>query len=82
MKSVPRLNHATTEDLEQIDGQPPNLAALGHGCAFQERCRFAISKCTEERPELTEVLPDHYSACFVASELGSKPTHQPQASTS
>jgi oligopeptide/dipeptide ABC transporter ATP-binding protein len=82
MRSVPRLDHPTTEDLEQINGQPPNLAALGQGCAFQERCRFAIDKCAEERPELAEAAPDHYSACFVASELGKTPTNQSQASAS
>jgi oligopeptide/dipeptide ABC transporter ATP-binding protein len=82
MKSVPRLDHPPTDDLEQIDGQPPNLAALGAGCSFQERCNFALDKCAEERPELIEVTPAHYSACFVASELGNSPTNPIEVSTS
>ena len=37
MTSVPRLDLPVTERLVQVEGQPPNLADLPAGCAFQPR---------------------------------------------
>ncbi len=39
------------------------------GCAFHPRCRHAIARCHEERPELQEVAPDRLVACLRATEL-------------
>ncbi len=69
--SVPRLDLPRKRDLNVIDGLPPNLAHLPKGCNFGPRCTYAISRCMEEKPELEEVGPNHYSACFRSSELES-----------
>jgi oligopeptide/dipeptide ABC transporter ATP-binding protein len=39
------------------------------GCAFHPRCRHAIARCREERPELQEAAPGRLVACLRASEL-------------
>ena len=39
------------------------------GCAFHPRCRHAIARCREERPELKEVVPGRLVACLRAREL-------------
>ncbi len=72
MTSVPRLDLPVTERLVQVEGQPPNLADLPPGCAFQPRCPFALEKCEEEIPDLAEPVRRHYSACFVADKLGAE----------
>ena len=67
--SVPRLDLPRKHELSVIGGLPPNLARLPIGCAFHPRCKYAISRCREEKPELEEVEDSHYSACFRSREL-------------
>jgi oligopeptide/dipeptide ABC transporter ATP-binding protein len=66
--SVPRLDLPRKRKLFVIDGLPPHLARLPKGCAFQPRCRYAISRCSEEKPELVQVGDNQYSACFRSEE--------------
>jgi len=67
--SVPRLDLPRKHELSVIGGLPPNLARLPIGCAFHPRCKYALSRCREEKPELDEVEDSHYSACFRSREL-------------
>jgi oligopeptide transport system ATP-binding protein len=63
--SVPRLDLPRKRDLSVIDGLPPNLAKLPKTmCPFSPRCKLAVAKCREQRPDLEEVGKDHFSACF------------------
>ena len=66
--SVPRLDLPRKRELFVIDGLPPHLARLPKGCAFHPRCRYAISRCSEERPELVEIGDNQLSACFRREE--------------
>jgi oligopeptide/dipeptide ABC transporter ATP-binding protein len=70
LRSVPRLDLPRRAKLDPIDGQPPDLINLPPGCAFRERCRWAIDKCATDMPELVELADGHLSACFRAEELG------------
>jgi oligopeptide/dipeptide ABC transporter ATP-binding protein len=72
LNSVPRLDLPRTEKLDPIEGQPPDLLNLPAGCAFRERCRFAIARCAAEIPSLQQVSAGHLSACFVAETLLSR----------
>ena len=65
MNSMPRLDEGEKAALQQIEGQPPDLADLPPGCPFQPRCRFAMERCTAERPALAEVARQHTAACWV-----------------
>jgi oligopeptide/dipeptide ABC transporter ATP-binding protein len=69
LRSVPRLDEPRRAKLVPIPGQPPDLMRLPTGCAFVPRCRFAVSRCREERPDLDELSPGHLSACWLAREL-------------
>ena len=51
--------------LETIKGQPPVLSEEINGCRFNPRCDFCTGKCFEHVPELIEISPQHYSACFL-----------------
>ena len=63
LNSVPRADLAR-QPLTSISGQPPPLFALPPGCAFAPRCRFMTQACTEAKPPLIDVAPDHRSACI------------------
>jgi oligopeptide/dipeptide ABC transporter ATP-binding protein len=68
--SVPRLDLPKKRELSVIDGLPPDLARLSNTmCAFSPRCKLAIDRCRQERPELVMVGPDHFAACFRYSEV-------------
>jgi oligopeptide transport system ATP-binding protein len=69
LNSVPRLDEKQRKRLLPIDGQPPDLSALGQGCRFMERCRFAEPRCAQALPPLLEVAPGHWSACLKADQL-------------
>jgi len=74
LRSVPRLDLPRRAKLDPIEGQPPDLINLPPGCAFRERCRWAIDKCATDTPELVETSDGHLSACFRADELGATET--------
>ena len=48
LRSIPRLDLPRRDVLESIPGQPPDLAFLPKGCAFRERCTYAVDRCAEE----------------------------------
>ncbi len=69
LNSVPRLDVPKGPRLLGIEGAPPDLQMLPSGCSFHPRCRFAVSRCSEEEPTLDEVGDGHRSACWLAGEL-------------
>jgi oligopeptide/dipeptide ABC transporter ATP-binding protein len=75
LRSVPRLDRPRQARLEPVEGQPPDLTRLDGGCAFRQRCRFAIPPCAEAKPPLTRIgETGHLAACFrseqIAAEMG------------
>ncbi|MDH4074317.1 MAG: ABC transporter ATP-binding protein [Acidimicrobiia bacterium] len=67
LRSVPKMG--SKEPLFRIEGQPPNLADLPPGCAFEPRCPHAVAECADAVPPLLEVGPRHTSACIRSVEL-------------
>jgi peptide/nickel transport system ATP-binding protein len=49
LASLPRLDRPELE-LTPIGGVPPTLHNDPSGCAFAERCRFAVGRCSTETP--------------------------------
>ena len=35
------------------------------GCRFASRCPYASSRCHSEEPQLKEIAPGHFNACFL-----------------
>jgi oligopeptide/dipeptide ABC transporter ATP-binding protein len=66
--SIPVLGEVR-ERLDVIPGNVPNLVNLPPGCRFAARClarqenNFSI--CTQEEPDLIEVLPNHMVRCWL-----------------
>jgi oligopeptide/dipeptide ABC transporter ATP-binding protein len=66
LRSVPRLDQPRRGELAAIAGQPPDLARLPRGCAFEPRCGARVARCAVERPPLEASAPGHTVACWEA----------------
>ena len=49
--------------------EPPSPLQRVTGCAFHDRCGYAVQKCLTVIPPLEEVAPRHWVACHRAREL-------------
>jgi len=47
-----------------MPGSPPDLVNPPPGCVFHPRCTSVKSMCTIHEPDLMEVRPGHWVACF------------------
>ena len=65
-RSIPRLDTEPEARLSAIEGQPPDLARLPAGCAFEPRCFLGRGRddCRHVRPALEPTGADgSFSAC-------------------
>ena len=51
LNSAPRWDQGEDE-LQAIDGQPPDLLNLPTGCSFNPRCQFVQDECLQQTPPL------------------------------
>ena len=54
-----------TVELAEIAGVVPSLWELGQGCAFRERCPYAMPRCASEVPPMFDAEPGHGAACWL-----------------
>ena len=64
IESVPSIRRRKRSRRIRITGEVPNPINPPSGCRFHPRCPFATKRCSSEEPELIEVEPQHYVACF------------------
>ena len=67
LKSVPRLD-LLEEELQPIEGTPPDLFAPPSGCPFTARCPFAMEVCEHIHPETTVKSVTHRVDCWLQDE--------------
>ena len=71
MSAIPSVGKPSGEDeLYEIKGTVPSLLELPPGCKFNSRCDRSQKICTQREPELREVCPDHWVACWEANHAG------------
>ncbi len=63
LKSVPLLS-GERKRLFSIAGSVPSIFEHPLGCNFQDRCNFTFEHCVKEEPELSQISPAHYCACW------------------
>jgi len=52
---------------QPLIGEVPSPINPPPGCVFHPRCPIAVSECTQIRPELRELRPNHWVACGVVA---------------
>ena len=67
LASIPST-HKKGEALYHIPGLPPDLSKPMPGCPFSPRCEFALDFCTQKRPDLETITPEHLAACLRVKE--------------
>ena len=69
MQSLP-ANNAPKSKLFSIEGQVPKPSEIYEGCAFANRCTFAMPKCSKQSPPVS-TIGEHKSKCWLQVEEGS-----------
>jgi oligopeptide transport system ATP-binding protein len=65
LNAVPRLDFEEDEELESIQGTPPDLIAPPKGCGFSQRCKNCMKICLEKEPASIEFSKSHTAACWL-----------------
>ena len=61
--SIPHADFSHNRSTPSIGGEIPSPANPPSGCRFRTRCPFASERCSEEMPELKELVPRRFVAC-------------------
>jgi len=79
-RSLPRLGERKTR-LETIPGSVPSPLAFPPGCKFHPRCPVGceLQRCRTAEPELREIAPKHYAACWECPGYADAPPADPAA---
>ncbi|MFT8309600.1 MAG: ABC transporter ATP-binding protein [Sporolactobacillus sp.] len=65
-----------SDTLKPIEGAPPDLFAPPEGCAFCERCPFAMEVCQHVQPPTTAAGENHAVACWLLDKRADTIRHQ------
>ncbi len=69
LRAVPRLDVEEDQQLESIEGTPPNMIDPPHGCAFSTRCSRCMKVCQQYEPPLFEFEDGHTAQCWLYHPL-------------
>lgn len=58
----------TNRRLEPIEGSPPDLLKPPAGCAFVDRCQYAMKLCREHIPDTYQAGEGHTCRCWLMDE--------------
>ncbi|MCX7891606.1 MAG: ABC transporter ATP-binding protein [Burkholderiales bacterium] len=64
LAEMPRLE-VRRKRFAAVRGEIPSPLAPPPGCHFHPRCPHAMPRCRMQRPELAEVAPGRFAACFL-----------------
>jgi peptide/nickel transport system ATP-binding protein len=73
LSALPTADPRTRHRGVQLKGEVPNAIDIPKGCRFRPRCPYAFDRCMVE-PELIQVGPDHFAACYLAEKDTQLPT--------
>lgn len=61
---VPDPDLAGHLERQHLNGELPSPMDVPSGCHFHTRCPYAVEDCAERIPDMLEVSPGHFVACF------------------
>jgi peptide/nickel transport system ATP-binding protein/oligopeptide transport system ATP-binding protein len=67
MSAIPIPDPTFKRERVILQGDVPSPLNPPAGCRFHPRCRLAEEGCSQSEPDLEELYPDHFVACFLAS---------------
>lgn len=65
MKSVPRVDYDGHQELITIEGSIPDMTNPPAGCAFCNRCPYAMKICHRSEPNVVTVSEGHDVSCWL-----------------
>jgi oligopeptide/dipeptide ABC transporter ATP-binding protein len=68
LAAVPHTPHATAAAAPAAPGELAAPDLMASGCAFRDRCPYALPVCETSDPPLLEVAPGHWAACHRSQE--------------
>ncbi len=72
--SIASLETKKDEELEPIEGTPPDLFSPPIGCPFAARCEYAMEICYETIPQEYKINEEHSTLCWLEHEYAEKVT--------
>jgi oligopeptide/dipeptide ABC transporter ATP-binding protein len=51
-----------------LKGDVPSPINPPSGCRFHTRCPYAFDRCSQEEPQMREVLPGQFAACHLRDD--------------
>ena len=64
MSAIPIPNPRLKRERQILKGDVPSPLNPPLGCHFHPRCPIAVEQCSQEVPELRQVSPEHWVACW------------------
>ncbi len=68
LSAIPMPDPTLKRDRMILQGDVPSPVNPPAGCRFHTRCPFAVEKCKHQEPQLKELKPGQFAACWVAEE--------------
>ncbi|HWQ29735.1 MAG TPA: ABC transporter ATP-binding protein [Negativicutes bacterium] len=65
LKASPKLDPTRRSKDYAIQGEVPSPIDVPEGCLFHPRCPRCTDRCKLKQPELLEVSPGHFAACYL-----------------
>jgi oligopeptide transport system ATP-binding protein len=68
LDAIPVPDPKKRSDKPGLVGEIPSPINPPGGCRFHPRCPLAAEKCSEEKPRLIQIGPEHQVACFMVKK--------------
>jgi peptide/nickel transport system ATP-binding protein len=67
LQASPVIDPSSKDQVKQVNiiGELAQSTSHPSGCKFHPRCPYAMEVCKTDEPELKEVKPDHFVACWL-----------------
>jgi oligopeptide/dipeptide ABC transporter ATP-binding protein len=65
LSAVPVPDPEAAKNRIILKGDVPSPIDPPSGCRFHTRCPYAFERCSQEEPEIREILPGHHVACHL-----------------